>query len=169
MSVQTEETLSVSPAAPLEPNISQSPFVNRKVILYGDKAVMKEDTVWNFVKDDLPHVGRVDLVNISVSYKCAKSGSKVSVGMCAHGLSTPAWVLALQGNGISFTANDFTSGQDHVSTIVPLSITSRQLQPASSMLPTTELKVDISDGVEYSLIFDLHIYDVVISYRSLKA
>jgi hypothetical protein len=167
--VHVEKSL---PSAPIEPNVTPDQeynlVINRQLELGADEKNYRcNHTISYLLRNDLASMGNVDLISLTICYKTTGKGQYVKCGIGSSiGDRTIQQVVSGKGT-INISSNDYNWGVKQETELIIPNVLSRQLQPASSLLPAPKLYMACSSGVELSLIFHLKFHGPMIVYDTV--
>jgi len=154
---------------PSEPTIARDEPFNR-VITYALKAgegknLSASISLANLTKDELSECGQVELVKMVLRFNATAGSQTFSAGVfSANGSKTPEQVSMLPG-GFSITTTSFDFGAQREYEMVVPDMYSKQVQPASSMLPPFKIYVAAEKGVKVALHLYLKIHGPIVQFR----
>jgi len=160
MSGHPISTVPVGSLAPLEPghtteepwNVEINLAVTKGAAWTGNLTVASDIGV--LLQDYMEGMGKVDLIDLAVTYKLAKDEFLIAVVSGTHSSHTIARVQSLR-HALNVTANAFNCG---ILTTQDLKIPdrfTRQIQPASATAPPFKLFLSASTTANVSLSFRL--------------
>jgi hypothetical protein len=154
--------------AKIEPNISKELAYTDVIHVECGETTSADKSLWDYLVDSLPGVGRVNLLGLSCVAGTTATGDTVYVGTSAMGSGASAETLSKTKNGLRLRANALNAGQTVKVEIVPYSNVSMQLFPTSSMLPATRLVFSKTAAAELVFIFEVQVLGVRVRYVDLN-
>jgi hypothetical protein len=150
------------PTVPTEPVITrEEPFTEQieyTIQCSPGKNISIKRPLAVLLGDELYGMGKVDVHSITLIYQCTAAGQYVNFGLANANSNLTATQVAMSLNGHSFTSNAMNYGsQTTVELMVP-DVLTRQIQPASSHLPTFKLYLSAHARVKLVLVFRLKRY-----------
>jgi len=136
----------------------QIPVVTDSNLITGDQPISA------ILSNYLLGCGKVDLIKFQVIYQTTKASQIVKFGVCNTLGNRSLESVVLAPGGVNFMSNTYNFGVQEVVDIVIPDTISRQIQPASSHLPSLRFKCSVSSGVAFSVIFYLKFHGPMFSY-----
>jgi hypothetical protein len=140
-----ENTVSLTQAAPLEPNVSQSQQYTDRCVIDLSAVTEINAPIAQLISGVLEGTGRVDLLSAYICYTTTEQDQEIHFGVCDSASNRSAKQLGQERGGHAFVSNKVTYGIKKVEEVIPPSLFSRQIRPVSSELPTFKL-VALFDG-----------------------
>lgn len=154
--------------ASLESNISKEhEYTHYFLVSFGDKTGF-DGNIWKMVMNELPHVGRVDLVKLDAKIVTSASAQKVMIGFSSMTSTSTAEALCGKKNGFKHISTSYNAGSEIFVELNPEDTLSRQLQPQSADLPTLRLVVSKSAGADLWIGVYLKVRGIVSAVISLN-
>jgi len=158
------ETVKSLPPAPMEEAITGDLPYNLQ--LQFSSEVTKEQnissTLHQMLATELHGMGKVDLYELIIEYCTTSSKQKIRAGVGNSNATESMKHISMKPGGLSFTSNEHTYGaKDEVTLIVPNTFT-RQIQPASSHLPSFKFYLNADQNIDIMVLFRLKVHGPII-------
>lgn len=139
-----------------------------EVVLSGKSKFEKTAPISDWLKDELTHGARFDLVSVTLTCLAKKEGAAIACGFSAVGASLTTEIVSLQNTGWQNVATAYNRGTVHKVELMTPPFYSQQIFPISAMVNSFNFHF-VSDG-EYSfnLSFKVKRTGPQIIYRSLN-
>lgn len=144
------------PAPPSEPDISLSGFHEFRADVFFTN-MSHSFLLQQAFADEFQGVGRVELVDVEVTYIHTQANQRVAAGFANAQANYTVDQIAMSG-GFMAQSNSLTIGVMHKHTLIIPGYVSRQIQPISSLLPGVKFHIAVSAGVGCSVCFKFHIF-----------
>lgn len=112
--------------------------------------------------------GRVDLVEIAVSFVCSAENQVVKVGIRPAGHSMSIGMAGMLSNGINFRSNSKNYGENVTKVLVPPDTVTRQIQPNPADLPMLEVLIEKDAKVSMIVTLKVKVHGMRMTYVSLN-
>lgn len=151
INISEQATLANVPA-PLEPSITkEQPYTDiffiTPTLAAGKKSFGGCQDLNTLIKDQLTGCANVDLYKLEVKFKCTASGKSIAFGVYNSNATLTLEELGGVDTAVSFTSNSMTYGQMHTEEIIIPDHLTRQIQPASSLLPGFKFYLYADEGI----------------------